>query len=494
MPNSTVIVLDVAGNGITTQDIKTSKVSYDWDGDGLADQTSWIGTGNAFLFLDADGNGTVTDASELSFWPAASASGASTSVLSSFDSNHDGAITTADESWGKLKIWQDNNGNGVVDSGEILTLATAGVRSLAVTMTAAGGSLPSPDGAATLATGSYTRTNGTTQNLAELSFGYFSAPLDGLPTIDFFARLYDRYATKYRIRAKDGQLYLTGKHFGTLDSRAGGISGAAILAFKDRSFGMLSALVVDLDGHGVSLESRRRSRAGFDMNGDGVADDVGWISKSEGFLVIDRNNDGLITGPSELSFLSEDETAQSSLDGLLSLDSNGDKVLDKKDARFGELKIWVDANGDGVTEQGELKTLGELGIVSIDLAAHDLTGTAKVGDNLMLATASFTRANGTIGTIGDAALAFTAGAPPMPVPAAIPADNPSPPDATPSLPTQNSPDAPKTFLSAGFISAAAAQFATAIASFGVSGGAGDLDPRRDLSAQLVNLAAPAPQH
>jgi hypothetical protein len=33
------------------------------------------------------------------------------------------------------------------------------------------------------------------------------------------------------------------------------------------------------------------------------------------------------------------------------------------------LKIWVDANGDAITQDGELHTLGDLSIKSIDLAA-----------------------------------------------------------------------------------------------------------------------------
>jgi hypothetical protein len=481
MSNSTVIVLDIDGKGIMTEDLGNAKVRYDWDGDGLADQTSWIGSTNAFLFLDRDGNGTVTDSSELSFWPTADAAGASASLLSFLDSNHDGAIAAADADWSSLKIWEDKNGNGVADIGEILTLDAAGIRSISDALTAGTGA-PSENSATTLATGSFTRTNGTTQSLSEVSLGYVSVPVDGLPKIDFLDQSFDLKEKKYRLTAKNGQAMVAGKHLGPLDSRAGGLGGAAALTFKHGSVGMLSALAVDLDGNGVSLVRRTKSHAFFDMNGDGVADDTGWISKRDGFLVIDRNNDGVISGPSELSFLSEDQSATSSLAGLLSLDSNGDKILDKKDARFGELKIWVDANGNGVSDQGELKTLSELGIVSIDLTGHNLTGSAKIGDNLLLATATFTRENGTVGTIGDAALSFVPHAPAKPVLTAVAAS--AQPQTSPVDPVGTAPWS-------GALSTAANQFASAIAAFGAQASTGNLDGEREMLPRMHSLLASA---
>jgi len=504
MSNSTVIVLDTDGKGITTQDIQDAKVRYDWDMDGLADQTSWIGSTNAFLFLDRDGNGTVTDSSELNFWPTANpAAGDSASILSSLDTSQAGAITSADADWGNLKVWEDKNGNGVPDTGEILTLDAAGIRSIAVALTP-GTDAPSADAATTLATGSFTRTNGTTQSLAEVSLGYLSAPVDGLPKLDFLVQSFDLQAKKYRVSAKDGQFSVTGKHLDPVDSRAGGLGGATTLMFRNARYGMLSALVVDLDGNGVSLMRRTKSRALFDMNGDGVRDDTGWISKRDGFLVIDRDNDGLITAPSELNFTSEDPSATSNLAGLLSLDSNGDKILDKKDARFGELKIWVDANGNGVSDPGELKTLSDLGIVSIDLTAHNLTGSAKIGDNLLLATATFTRENGTVGTIGDAALAFVPGLPaPAPAVAAKAAkpssplpDKPQPIDVGAPLRPLLAPlgDGLEKASSTGFLTAAASQFASAIAEFSAPASSGDLDLGRNLPPHMDTLLASMPHH
>jgi hypothetical protein len=123
-------------------------------------------------------------------------------------------------------------------------------------------------------------------------------------------------------------------------------------------------------------------------------------------VVIDRDNDGLITTASELSFLTEKPDARSDLEALGALDSNRDRKIDATDLRFGELKVWVDANRNGITDAGELKTLQELGIASISLAAAANQTQVKLGDNVLLATSSFTLTDGTVRTVGDAALAY----------------------------------------------------------------------------------------
>ena len=54
-------------------------------------------------------------------------------------------------------------------------------------------------------------------------------------------------------------------------------------------------------------------------------------------------------------------------------------MLDANDARFGEFAVWQDANGDGVSDAGEVKTLAELGITSINLTSSGKTDASQAG-------------------------------------------------------------------------------------------------------------------
>jgi len=219
---------------------------------------------------------------------------------------------------------------------------------------------------------------------------------------------FGRKASKYRISAAGGALTVAPKNARSgRDPLAGQLGANTILTFRGRDYGMFAPVVLDLDGDGVELVSRKKSRASFDYGDDGASDDTGWIGRDDGFLVIDRNNDGLITEASELSLASEDEDARSGLQGLARLDSNGDGVVDSEDARFGELRVWQDRNGNGRTDAGELRSLEEAGIVAIRFGTlTPAQAQVKLDRNLIVATTSFVRANGTTSTAADVSLAY----------------------------------------------------------------------------------------
>ena len=112
------------------------------------------------------------------------------------------------------------------------------------------------------------------------------------------------------------------------------------------------------------------SQAYFDLDNDGFAEHVAWALPEDGLLVLDADGNGLITSGAELfgtgrTMASGSRVETDGTDGfteLAKLDSNLDGTINAADARFAELRVWQDADGDAVTDAGEL-SLAELGLV-----------------------------------------------------------------------------------------------------------------------------------
>ena len=122
-------------------------------------------------------------------------------------------------------------------------------------------------------------------------------------------------------------------------------------------------LVLDLDGDGIELSALAGSDVHFDFSGDGFAERTGWVSADDGILAIDDNGNGVVDDGRELF----GSSTQDGFAVLETLDSNQDGKIDASDAAFGKLRIWQDLNQNGVSEAGELLTLGDAGIASISL-------------------------------------------------------------------------------------------------------------------------------
>ena len=148
----------------------------------------------------------------------------------------------------------------------------------------------------------------------------------------------------------------------------------------------IDPLVLDLNKNGqIDSIASIISKAYFDFNDDGIAERSGWISRKDGFLVLDENGNNRIDGLNELF----GNTDQGGFEELKGLDSNADNSITSQDIDFYKLEIWQDANGNGKFNEGELKTLNALGITAINL--QTTTTQQLTGDNLIVAIGSYTR-------------------------------------------------------------------------------------------------------
>ena len=131
-------------------------------------------------------------------------------------------------------------------------------------------------------------------------------------------------------------------------------------------------LILDLNGDGVHTSSVNQGVM-FDIQGNGKAVTTAWSDGKDGFLALDVNHDGVISSGLELfgngSLLPNGTKAQDGFAALSIYDDNQDGVIDINDAIFNHLKVWVDTNHNGISEQTELHTLDSLGVKNIQLAA-----------------------------------------------------------------------------------------------------------------------------
>ncbi len=163
-----------------------------------------------------------------------------------------------------------------------------------------------------------------------------------------------------------------------------------------------SPIILDLNGDGVRTLGIG-SGVKFDLFDDGAAINTGWVSSGDGLLVLDRNHDGIINNGSELfgdhTRLANGEKASDGYAALREFDSNGDGAISSEDAIYGDLRIWIDSNSDGVSGAGETKTLAELGIAKINLNAT--VGTATDNGNILGLTSSYETTDGVIHDAAD---------------------------------------------------------------------------------------------
>jgi len=151
-------------------------------------------------------------------------------------------------------------------------------------------------------------------------------------------------------------------------------------------------LVINFDGSAAQLT---QDTFRFDVDADGSADQINFVGPGSGFLALDANSDGVINDGSELF------GAQSG-DGFADLaayDGDGNGWIDENDDIYSQLRIWT-KTADG---ENQLLALGAKGVGAIYLGRVETPFSIKDSSNELQgqvrATGIFLFEQGGVGTV-----------------------------------------------------------------------------------------------
>ncbi|MFZ4536545.1 VCBS repeat-containing protein [Propionivibrio sp.] len=153
-------------------------------------------------------------------------------------------------------------------------------------------------------------------------------------------------------------------------------------------------LVLNFSGTTAQLTSQRFK---FDLNSDGKAEDINFVTGGSGFLAFDRNGDGKINNGSELfGAKSGDGFAE-----LSALDADHNGWIDENDAAYEQLRVWT-KNSAGVDQ---LSTLKQANVGALSLARVATPFDIKDASNGLLgqikSTGIFLQESGKTGTMSQ---------------------------------------------------------------------------------------------
>jgi hypothetical protein len=133
-----------------------------------------------------------------------------------------------------------------------------------------------------------------------------------------------------------------------------------------------------VNGDGFQLTDSEHG-VDFDFEGNGSPRHMAWTAAGtdDAWLVLDKNRNGRIDSSREMfsNLTAQPRIALENRNGFLALaewdkpalGGNGDGVINRQDYIFRFLRLWTDANHNGISEPSELRSLDQCGVETIEL-------------------------------------------------------------------------------------------------------------------------------
>lgn len=166
------------------------------------------------------------------------------------------------------------------------------------------------------------------------------------------------------------------------------------LHFEEIAF--LDPLVINFAGTANALDNVSEDMTFmFDLDGDGVEDELPLLKGGNGFLALDKNGNGKIDDGTELF----GPQTNNGFDELSAYDTDGNNWIDENDDIFSDLRIWS-KNDQG---EDELIGLGQSGVGALYLSdiSSDFTHNTSVDTSIahLKSTSIFLKEDGTAGLL-----------------------------------------------------------------------------------------------
>ena len=150
-------------------------------------------------------------------------------------------------------------------------------------------------------------------------------------------------------------------------------------------------LVLNFDGNAAELTD---GKIGFDLNGDGRDESISFVANGSGFLVYDRNRDGIVNNGTELF----GPATGNGFAELATHDDDGNGWIDEGDAVYNDLRIW---QGNAATPSLTDLRSANVGAIYLGSALTPFENRSTEGTLLGQVTASgvFLFESGQVGTV-----------------------------------------------------------------------------------------------